>query len=124
MPVTDAVTLRSSDPAGAIPDPGPHAADAVCNRSTDQPNILSPFWAPGINAIATETIQSKSRRTVSWLFSFRAGEASAVERVRLVVRATQPTTITVAIHGQKPLEPNHQYALAVPSGTTSFILPV
>lgn len=92
---------------------------------SDQVSTLSPFWAPDIKAIGQgdDPLAVAPDGTVRHV-SFTAGKSGPVEYVRLVVDAKQPTTMTVNIHGHQSLEPNHPYAIAVPAGTTSFILPV
>ncbi len=100
----------------------------VFYRSTDgsdEVSTLSPFWASDIKAIGqgNNPVAVAPDGTVSRV-SFAAGKPGTVEYVHLVVEAKQATAITVTIHGRKPLEPNQPYAIAVASGTTSYLLPV
>ncbi|HEX2905073.1 MAG TPA: hypothetical protein VHO01_16590 [Jatrophihabitans sp.] len=94
------------------------------NDGADEVSTLSPFWAPGVQAIgAGPNPIAIAPDGSAHRIRFAAGQAGPALYLRLVVLAAQPGTLTVTIHGIRPLEPNRPYSLRLRAGSSSFILP-
>ena len=95
------------------------------NDGADEVSTLAPFWGADISAIGQGPnpigiAPDGSAHRVH----FNAGHAGPAQYVQLVVHADRPVRMTVALTGERLLEPNRPFAIDVPAGTSSYILPV